>query len=466
MKQILSLILLLSLVSCKKYIDLKPLSENSVDNFYKTAADIDQAVNATYDGVQGLMRPGYLDHFGEVRSDNSYNFATTPAGGANADFDNFNLTSANGPLNSYWHSSYLAIQRANIVLNRIEEIQMDENVKNTRKGEVRFLRGLIYFYLVQIWGDVPLVVEETTDAMSFIGQTQTPKEQVYAQILEDLTQAAALLPDVQTGVNEGRATKGAANALLARVSLVRKDYPKVIEYANKVINSGLYDLDANYASIFNYSSASKEVIFKIVFKNGTNSEGFPNQNVNHDYNNTASRDLMTTFANDPRLAANVTESGIKTYYSNKLHNLNVGSDNTLNIRMVVLRYADVLLMKAEALNETSFPNAEALSLLNRVRTRFPANQPIAASAFSSKDQWLNILLNERRIEFAFENLRWFDLLRTGKAKEVMTAKSGGGNNPNAASALPYTFQDRDLLFPVPQVQIDASGGSLKQNPGY
>lgn len=466
MKYIIPLLLVLSLSSCKKYIELKPLSENSVDNFYKSESDINQAVVATYDGVQTLMRPAHLDHFGEVRSDNSYNFATTPGGGVNADFDNFNLTSANTNLNRYWTASYSAIQRANIVLSRIDAINMDETVKRTRKGEVKFLRALTYFYLVQIWGDVPLVIEETKDPMSFIGQGRTPAEQVYNQLILDLNEAAEMLPASYNTANDGRVTQSAAHALLARVYLVRKDYPKVLEFANKVITTGLYALDTDYRNIFKYNGNTKEVIFKISFKSGTNSEGFPFLNVNHDYDNTASKDLMETYKNDPRLAANVTESGIKTFYSNKIHNTTVGADNTLDIRIVVLRYADILLMKAEALNETAFPSTEALTLLNQVRTRFAANTARSQADVNTKASWQTALMDERRIEFAFENLRWFDLLRTGLAKTVMTLKSGGGANNNSASALPYTFADRDLLFPVPQAQIDASGGSLAQNPGY
>lgn len=466
MKYLFPFLLILTLASCKSYIDLKPLSENSVDNFYKTESDINQGVVATYDGIQTLMRPGYLDHFGEVRSDNSYNFATTPVGGAYADFDNFNLTSANTYLNNFWHSSYTAIQRANIVLNRIDAINMDENLKRIRKGEVKFLRALAYFYLVQIWGDVPLVADETKDPMSFIGQQRTPAQQIYNQIITDLGEAAEMLPQTYSATEEGRVTKSAADALLARVYLVRKDFPKVLEYTNKVISAAKHTLDKDYSNIFRYSGKSDEVIFKISFKSGTNSEGFPYLNVNHDYNNTASRDLMESYKNDPRLAANVKESGIKTYYSTKIHNENVGADNTIDIKIVVLRYADILLMKAEALNETGFPNSEALNLLNQVRTRFTANQPIVQSQLSSKKDWQNVLMHERRIEFAFENLRWFDLVRTDLAKEVMTEKRFGGDRTNSASALPYTFADRDLLFPVPQVQIDASGGSLAQNPGY
>lgn len=467
MRLILLLIVSCVLVSCESFIDLAPLDANSMNAFYKTEAEIDQAVIATYDGIQELMRPGRLDHFGEVRSDNSYNFATTPGGGQAADFDNFNVKSSNSNLNTFWHNAYLAIQRSNIVLNRIDGITMDEQKKNTRKGEVKFLRALAYFYLVQIWGDVPLVLTETTDPMSFLGQTRTPVDEVYNQIFIDLEEAAASLPETVSNTDDGRVTSGAAKALLARVHLVKKDYPKVLDYTNQVINSNTYALEDNYEDIFQYAFKSKEVIFKIVFKSGTNSEGFPFSNVNHDYNNTASRDFMETFKNDPRRDMNVAPTDIETYYSKKIHNTNVNAvDNTIDIKIVILRYADVLLMKAEALNETQYPSTEALTLLNEVRTRVDGIAPYTASDYNSKDEFLDLILNERRIELAFENLRWFDLLRTGKALEVMSAKSSGGNNLDAASALPYTIQQKDLLFPVPQTQIDASGGGISQNPGY
>ncbi|QNF32279.1 RagB/SusD family nutrient uptake outer membrane protein [Adhaeribacter swui] len=466
MKYLLYITLFFALVSCESYIDLKPLAENSVDNFYNTASDMEQAVIATYDGLQTSMRPGYLDHFAEVRSDNTYDFATTPAGGAYADFDNFNLTSANDRLNVFWHNSYLTIQRANIVLNRIDAITMDETIKAQRKGEVKFIRALTYFYLAQIWGDVPLVVEETTDPISFINQTRTPVAEIYNQILKDLTEAVDVLPVTVDNANDGRVTQGAALGLLARVNLVRKDYSKVIEYTDRVINLGVYSLDANYAGIFNYATKSNEVIFKVVFKSGTNSEGYPYLNVNHDYNNTASRDFMETYKDDPRLDAIVDTTNIKTYNSPKVHNENVNTDNTIDIKTTVIRYSDILLMKAEALNELQYPSQEALDLLNQVHTRAQPNPAFDMASFTSKDAFLNGVLNERRIEFAFENLRWFDLVRTGKALEVMSAKNTGGDKPNSASALPFTISERDLLFPVPQVQIDASSGNLTQNPGY
>jgi hypothetical protein len=344
---------------------------------------------------------------------------------------------------------------------------MNESKKNARKGEVKFLRALTYFYLVQIWGDVPLVLEETTDPMSFIGKECDPAEEVYKQIIKDLEEAAASLPDKVESADDGRVTAPAAKALLARVYLVRNDYQRVLDYTNQVINTNFYDLNSDYESIFDYSVKTKEVIFKIVFKSGTNSEGFPFSNVNHDYNNTASRDFMETFKDDPRRDLNVAETGIATFYSKKIHNTNVNAvDNTIDIKIVILRYADILLMKAEALNKLSYPSNEALELLNRVRTRVAGIEAYQSADFNSQDDFLNLILNERRIELAFENLRWFDLLRTGKAIEVMSAKGSGGDNPNAASALPYSIEQKDLLFPVPQTQIDASGGSLKQNPGY
>ena len=465
MKYLLYIFFLATLLACESTIDLKPLSQNSADNFYTTASDMEQAVTATYDGVQDLMRPGYLDHFAEVRSDNSYNFATTPAGGAYADFDNFNLNASNARLNNFWHSAYLGIQRANIVLNRIDAITMDPEVKEVRKGEVKFLRALTYFYLVQIWGDVPLVVEETEDPMESINQERTPVAEVYNQIISDLSEASDMLPATVDEADDGRATQGAALALLARVSLVQADYPKVIEYADAVITSGEYALDADYAGIFDYFTESNEVIFKVLFKSGTNAEGFPYLNVNHDYNNTASRDFMVTFSEDPRLDAIVDTSNIGTYYSNKLHNEQVNSDNTIDIKLVVLRYADILLMKAEALNAQNYPSAEALALLNQVRGRVNAPE-FAMADFGSQDAFLEAILTERRVEFAFENLRWFDLVRTGKVVDVMTEKSVGGDKVNSASALPYTFHESQILFPVPQEQIDASGGNLTQNTGY
>lgn len=453
------------LASCSSFLDVTPLSDNSVENFYKTEREIDQAVVAIYDGVQTLVRPGYLDHFGEVVSDNSYNFATTPNGGAYADFDNFNLQTNNNFINRFWEAAYNGVQRANVVLNRIEGVEIEATKKNILKGEALFLRALTYSYLTQIWGDVPLVLDETKNPMDHIGRVRDSRAAVTEQIIQDLTAAVGFLPESYSAVDEGRVTKGAAHALLARLYLIEKDYAKVIQHADHVIGSGQYRLDDSYENFFNPNAGSAENIFYISFKSGTNSEGFPYQNINHDYNNTASYDLRATYKDDPRLAMNVAPTNIGTFYSKKIHNEEVNNDNTIDVRIVVIRYADVLLMKAEALNQQSFPNAEALKLLNAVRDRADMKLYSSADVASSQD-FQTKLMAERRIEFAFENLRWFDLIRTGTAVDVMSNKGKGGQNENSASALPYTFDKAYLLFPIPQAQIDASANSLTQNPGY
>lgn len=465
MKNIQLYIALFLFSSCSSFIDVTPLSDNSVENFYKTEQEIDQAVVAVYDGVQTLVRPAYLDLFGEITSDNSYNFATTPNGGANANFDNFNLATNNIYLNRFWTASYAAVQRANIVLSRMEGVTIPEEKKNQRKGEALFLRSLVYFYLVQIWGDVPLILDETKNPISHIEKVRDKKAEILTQIIADLKIAEALLPLSYAAADQGRATKGATQALLARIYLHTKEYTNVVEYADKVIHSNLYQLDTDYETFFDTRKVSQENIFVINFKSGTNSEGYPFSNVNHDYDNTASYDLMNYYKNDPRLNFNVAPTAINTFYSKKIHNTLVNNDNTINVRIIILRYADVLLMKAEALNNLSYPATDALQLMNTVRKRSGLNE-LMFTDLASKEQFQDKLMDERRIEFAFENLRWFDLVRTGMATQVMSVKNFGGQRENSASGLPYTFKDSFLLFPVPQAQIDASAGRLSQNLGY
>lgn len=465
MKNIQLYIALFLFSSCSSFIDVTPLSDNSVDNFYKTEQEIDQAVVSIYDGVQTLVRPAYLDLFGEITSDNSYNFATTPNGGANANFDNFSLATNNTYLNRFWTASYAAIQRANIVLSRMEGVTIAEQKKNQRKGEALFLRSLVYFYLVQIWGDVPLVLDETKNPISHIEKTRDKKLEILNQIISDLKIAEDLLPASYTAIDQGRATKAASQALLARIYLHMKEYTKVVEYTDKVINSKLYTLDTQYETFFDTKKVSQENIFVINFKSGTNSEGYPFSNINHDYDNTASYDLMNYYKSDPRLNFNVAPTAINTFYSKKIHNTLVNSDNTINVRIIVLRYADILLMKAEALNNISYPNNDAIGLVNEVRKRSGLND-LTFTDLISKELFQLKLMDERRIEFAFENLRWFDLVRTGMASKVMSTKNFGGQRENSGSGLPYTFKDEFVLFPVPQAQIDASGGKLSQNLGY
>ncbi|HMO38141.1 MAG TPA: RagB/SusD family nutrient uptake outer membrane protein [Saprospiraceae bacterium] len=467
MRNILFFTLLLSLASCSEdFINLAPISQSNSANFYKTADDINQAVIAAYDALQegGQYADNGFDHYMEVRSDNTYNDNVTQSAGNLSNFDNFALRSDNPRLNTTWSSCYRGIQRCNIVLNRIGAIEMDETIRNIRKGEVKFLRALTYFNLVRIWGDVPLVLNEIENTFEAFEHTRQPKDEVYAEIIKDLQEAAAALPNSFDAANVGRATKGAAQTLLGKVYLTRGQYNEAATILEQVINVGTYKLLDNFKAVFEVANKNNaESIFEVQFKSGTNGEGL---NITppwdpSDANNRPSNNILNFFVaeNDPRLDMSVDTASGKPYSAKRVDVR--GSDGAFGFNVMVLRYADVLLMAAEALNEVGYNNGKAFDYLNQVRSR--VGVPTYTTATLPNQQNFRLAIEkERRLELAFENHRWFDLLRTGRALDVMKAAAGG----NDASALAYTITENQLLFPIPQTQIDASGGKLTQNPGY
>ena len=468
-KYFIIVISILTFNSCDhSIIDLDPISDNSVNSFYKTPNDFEIALTGLYRGFRDLYAPNYLDLFSETRSDNAINYFTTVGGGQYADFDNFTLGASNASLNNIWERCYVGIQRANIILNRIDNIEFsDPAIKSSISGETKFIRAMFYFDLVRLFGDVPLILDEIDDPTIAFGHTRTPKDEVYTQILKDLSEAESSLLVSLEDSQFGRPSKWAAKGMIARVYLAQNKHSEAEKYLKDIIDSKKFELEPQFSKVFEYSSnGNKEVIFAVRFMKDTQGAGYPYLNVNHDFQCSASLDFMDTFRNDPRLDATIDTSQIGIFYSPKKISLDLGSDNTTDINRIVLRMADVYLMMAEVLNEKTGSTDEALLNLNLIRNR--VGLPSYSSVdLPSKENRLNAILEERRIELAFEDLRWFDLLRTGKALEVMNSKRMGGSSPKAASTLPYSpIKEFQLLYPIPQNQIDASGGSLIQNPGY
>lgn len=472
MKYLYFFLFILLIQSCSEdFIELAPVSDLNTGNFYKTEADIEQAVIAAYDALQDGSQYGGngFDHFMEVRSDNTFNDNTTQNGGARANFDNFNLSSNNLMLNDTWNSCYQGIQRCNIVLNRIEKVKMAAGVANIRRGEVKFLRALTYFNLVRIWGDVPLVLNEIEDPFEAFGHTRNSSDQIYNQIVQDLQDASELLPAKHDATEVGRATRGAALTLLGKVYLTRQQFPLAASTLKQLIDDGNYQLLSSFAAVFSVTNKNNaESIFEVQYKSGTSGEGNnttdPTQG--QDVNNKPSPNIIQVFQQNPddRFAASVQ---LTTGYPYSKKRIDVrGTDGSFGFNTMVLRYADVLLMYAEALNEVGYQaDGEAFVFLNKIRERANANS-YTANELPDQNSFREAIALERRLELAFENHRWFDLVRTGKAIEVMNHANEGGLSPNAASALPFTMQAYQVLYPLPQAQIDASGGKLIQNPGY
>lgn len=477
---IYSLLITCALVGCSKdYLNLTPISSAVSANFYKTADDIKIAVNGAYGSLQagGVFSNIYI--FGDITSDNSYPVASGTVTDQD-EFDRFYIRTTNPYISGCWNDSYKAISRFNTILDRVSAVQMDELLKNRYIGEVKFLRGLVYFHLVRIFGDVPLVLKEITNPDEGYQYGRNPKAEVYAQIEKDLQEAEAVLPVSYSSADIGRATQGAAKALLGKVYLTEKKYSEAAAKLKEVIDLNVYDILSSYGDVFKVSNKNnKESVFDVQFKSGGSGEGnsWPNsfapQNSGNaviqfggDGNNNPTDDILAAYeAGDLRknitvATSYVNASGaivpgnfVKKYYDVPASK----NDNGNNIP--VIRYADVLLMYAECLNEKEYePDGVAFSYLNKIRNR--AGLAARTSAEINDQQAFRLALEqERRVEFAFEGQRWFDLVRTGRAIPVMNAKK-------SIMGLTKELTENNLVFPVPQSQIDINKSKITQNSGY
>lgn len=466
MKNIIILIcLVLTVFSCEDRLDIAPDSKFTAANFYNTADDIEQVVTSAYAFLQSSGQYGESFHFlMEVPADNSKEVSLTIRGGDYGQFETFNVNTANPILERAWTDCYKAIQSCNIVIARIDGIpDMDKNTKVIRKGEMQFLRALNYFNLVRLWGGVPLVLEETVDPFEFFDVGKASVSEVYNQIISDLTNAAQNLP--QNQIQQGRASKGAANTLLGKVFLTLQRYAEAETALRQVVG---YTLQPTYASIFGKNfEFNDESIFEISFVAGLENEGSRLTNLfgvasvvgaGEALNqNAPTLELFDLYeANDQRRNVTIGVDGDKTYPKKYIEPVAAPDDSDINV--IVLRYADVILMLAEALNEQQYvADGEAFTLLNQIRTRAGITA-LSSTDLPNQESFREAIALERRLELALENHRWFDLIRTGKAVEVM-------NNSSQETA-DFTVRDFHVLFPIPQSQVDANPDDITQNTGY
>ena len=474
--------LTISVMSCSDFMELKPKNELSLDEFYKTSEQIESALNGAYSSLQESHMYGNWYIYGDIASDDTYNQLSGSVTDQD-EFDRYYIRTTNPYINGVWNTSYEAINRTNTILTRSADIEMSEELKARYQQEAKFLRALFYFNIVRIFGDVPLVLKEISieEAYKYMRES---KDKVYAQIIADLNEAKGL-PASYDKQNAGRATSGAARALLAKVYLTLHDYQKAEEELAAVVNSGTYALLENatgslnidgYASYFNPNNHNNaESIFEVQFKKGGFSEGsnFANRFAPNNsgtnviavgtgggdnipelemYNAYEEGDLRRDFSvklgyNDNRKGGEWVEARYISKYFDTPYQAN---DNNNNYPLI--RYADVLLMYAEALNQNG-KTTEACDYLNQVRRRGFGYQTSETSpvdkAISSKEEFALAVENERRFELAFEGHRWYDLIRTGRAVEVLTSKG-------------FKLNESNTIYPIPQKQIDVNP-KLTQN---
>ncbi|PZX55867.1 putative outer membrane starch-binding protein [Algoriphagus ratkowskyi] len=452
MKKYILVILVASfaLTGCEDFLTVVPETQLSSATFYKNQTDFEQAVNAAYVPLRSIINDrAWL--LSEMHSDNTY-YARNVLFGATdnqedlADFSvpESNGTTANGHVLQQWRQDYLIIARTNQILALIDDVDFEAAAKANVKGQALFLRAYAYFELARYFGSVPLHLTPVAKRDEAALPLSTEAE-IYAQIEKDLIEAVSLLPKkaVQT---PGRATEGAARTLLANVYIQRKKWPEAEQILAPVLTHG-YQLMGSYDLAFPGNTANKnnaESVFEVQFIEGAAGlngnfiyqfmprpisaaelqpiMGTSNpQNIDGEGNNIPTPDIIAAYeVGDKRKDASIGTvflSGSfrtdKNYPYIKKHAKQHSQNNNTGTNWVVYRYAEVLLFMAEALNEQG--KGGAAGYLNTVRARAGLNNSTAAGQTELREA----IFKERRVELAFENKRWFDIVRTDRIQEII-----------------------------------------------
>ncbi len=456
----------LTLFACKKeFLTIVPQSQATDANFYKTSSDITNALTGAYASLQAPTM--YHDRFitlMETRGDNIEDINPGANAGRDYNIDRFLAKSDNVALQETWGALYNAISRCNTTLAHLDVVD-NASLKAQYEGELRFLRALHYFNIVRLWGAAPLVLQPiSADEAKVLSRNS--EQEIYTAIENDLNTAITLLPALYTNkADAGRATQGAAKALLGKVYLFEKKYPQTVAILKDLLPAGTnaykYTLLPNVADVFSVNNKlNAEIIFAVHYDKTKTGQGhslatYFNQPaldpklLNAYEANDARRDLLNTVTLD------VNNKPVKKYYDTfDPTNLTLGND------YIILRYADILLIYAEALNETGYNgdiNGDAFVFLNAVRSRANASTYSAAD-LPDQVSFRNAVLKERRLEFPLELQRWFDLVRTNTA---IPALQNSGLTPINIQAYQY-------VYPLPQTEIDIMNNpnTFHQNTGY
>ncbi len=441
MKKIFLLVMvLITAMSCNT-LEVEPQNSIPADQAFQTKEDIERGILGAYASFQSLSYYGrtYII-FSDLSADNlSHPVDATAV--EYAEVDNNNILPENGSIAGIWAICYDGINVANNVITKVPTIEdMTEEERNAALAELYFIRGLNHFNLLNYFGAIPLK-QVPTVGVTGLDAPRDPVNEVYDQIIEDLTFASVYLP---TSGDKTRATRYAAKAMLARVYLYKGDDAQAVAMATEVINDGNYTLLPNFADIF-ADDESSESIFEIFFsqmeRNRIAEYNFP-RSLNGRREVEPSESLLAAFeTNDERYEASIAFQGTEAY-AIKYDDLSLGADN-----VIVIRLAEMYLIRAEAKTNLNGDIDAIKSDINAIRQRANLNSTNA----NTYPQLFTAIEKERQVEFAFEGQRWFDLVRTGRAIEVL---------PNVNSS-------NQTLFPIPldEIQTNNSPGMI-QNPGY
>lgn len=511
MKKIFSIAILITLLSScsKEFLDKRSLTQIGEGNFWKTEEDAILGINGIYDVLQDrVLYSGNLnataglpmyDCFG----DNAYNSFQWEGPG---NFMVANIDPSGPIFSSLWTSLYRGIVRANVALDNIRKMPastIPDARKNALIGQALFLRAVFYSNLAIYFQDAPLILEVQTLDNAYV--TKNTYADISAQVIKDLREAADLLPTSYPSAQYGYATKGAALGLLARFLLYNKDYQGVVDVTSTIMTLG-YTLHPSYAQLFTEQGEfSSEILFSVRFNQdqSNNSELFsgtflgapkvdqqPMPNLVREYNCTDGRPITSSplynptnpKANrDPRLAASIhfrndifltdlnrpftgntaTGFGQRKYIRTAASSTGIAVFNPGGQDFIVLRYADILLMRAEALVELNqLTNVPALVNQVRARVNMPTVQAVEGTNLTQA-ALRTIVRKERRVELAFEGLRFYDLKRWGTVQQAFQAASAD----NVTGYRPTYRARKSEIFPIPLSELNANT-NLVQNPDW
>lgn len=492
-----AIILTLGITSCgEDFLDRTDPTVVVSSTFYENDQEVEQAVV----GVYGMLRGYFTNHwqFTEFISDNTtlhFNVGNRGQGPALEALEYWQYNAGTPNFASLYNTTYSILVNVNTTLVNLQKSTASQAIKDRSEGELKVIRAYLYFDLVRLFGDVILITAPISTPSEAFQLQRSPAEDVYKQIIADLTSAATVLPNTYPASQVGRITKGAALSVLGRVRLTRKEYSEATNVLKQVLSLG-YTLLPNYADVFNPQNKNhKESIWDCQYQ-GENTFGV-NSNFIYTFAPLASNGAVIKFpgqegggwnipalqfialyeAGDARKDVSLKEgytanngTFVAVPFINKYNNPH-SIRGVTNDNWPIIRYSDVLLMLAESINESSGPNTETYDYINAVRTRAKLT-PLSGL---TKDQFREAVLKERRIELAFENHRWFDLKRTLTPAQMKTLLNIHGEGERAKpttsrggipfSADDYTFEEYQVLFPMPADQIRINP-ALRQNPGY
>ena len=499
LKNIGFLIIIVSFFNCADFIENEITGRQTLDNYYSNLSEVDKAVMGCYASLspQDWWQNDFFWLVGDICSDDAFKGNTNQ--GDQRDFGNladFNITSANEWLDIKWRYTYQGIFRSNLVIKNVPDSPVDDQQKKKFIAEAKFLRGIYYFELVKNFGGAPLLTEPI--AINEANLSRSTAAEVWSQIETDFTESIVDLPKKSelNATTIGRATKGAAMSYLAKAYLYQNKYQEAQDYALQVVNSSEYNLNDNFENVWSINNPNGNgSIFEIqqsysdIYDSGSALPVVTRSRADGGWGFcTPSSHLDNFMGTDPRRvhtiirqgenvdadhpsydtnpSENMTGRTNRKYYLSKLDRAPNQENRRSGLNHILFRYADLLLMHAEAAYQNGDEQSAKISL-NKVRNRVGLGD-----ITTTGQQLLEDIYKERRLELAMEGHRYYDLKRTGRLATAMndfldyninrnTDTYDSGNDEGK-----FFDASKHILFPIPQAEIDLSGGLISQNPGY